>query len=160
MTSQQIAIGLVVIALFVGSMTAHAADFSEGVQAYQRGDYATALRIFRQLADQGNADAQCSLGLMYGFGNGVTQDYAAALKWYHKAADQGYADAQLNLGLLYTRGKGATHDIVQAHMWYTLAAASGDRSAGALRDALAKKMTPAQIAEAQKLAREWKPKRK
>ncbi len=160
MTSQQIAIGLVVIALFVGSMTAHAVDYSVGYEAYRRGDYATALRIFRQLADQGNADAQCSLGLMYGFGNGVTQDYAAALKWYHKAADQGYADAQLNLGLLYTRGKGVTHDIVQAHMWYTLAAASGDRSAGALRDALAKKMTPAQIAEAQKLAREWKPKGK
>ncbi len=97
---------------------------------------------------------------MYGFGNGVTQNYAAALKWYHKAADQGYADAQLNLGLLYTRGRGVTQDIVQAHMWYTLAAASGDRSAGPLRDALVTKMTPAQIAEAQKMAREWKPKKK
>jgi TPR repeat protein len=160
MTSQKITIGLVAVALFVGSLTAYAVDFSEGVNAYQRGDYATALRIYRQLADQGDANAQCGLGLMYGFGKGVTQDYAAALKWYHKAAAQGYADAQLNLGLLYTRGRGVTQDIVQAHMWYTLAAASGDRSAGPLRDALATKMTPAQIAEAQKMAREWKPKKK
>ncbi len=160
MTSQKIATGLVAVALFIGSLTAYAAVFSEGVNAYQRGDYATALRIYRQLADQGYANAQCGLGLMYGFGKGVKQDYAAALKWYHKAADQGYADAQLNIGLLYTRGKGVTKDIVQAHMWYTLAAVRGDRSAGALRDALATKMTSAQIAEAQKLAREWKPKGK
>ena len=55
MTSQKIAIGLVTVALFVGSMTAHAADFSVGFKAYQRGDYATALRIMRQHADQGNA---------------------------------------------------------------------------------------------------------
>ena len=160
MTSQQIAIGLVAFALFVGSLTAYADDFSEGVNAYQRGDYATALRIYRQLADQGYADAQCNLGFMYGQGQGVAKDYAEAMRWCRKAADQGYADAQYNLGLMYGFGKGVTQDIVQAHMWYTLAVASGDRSAGALRDALATKMTPAQIARAQKLAREWKPKGK
>jgi len=62
MTSQKIAIGLVAVALFVGSMTAHAADFGVGYEAHQRGDYATAIRIFRQLADQGDADAQSNLG--------------------------------------------------------------------------------------------------
>ena len=62
MTSQKIAIGLVAIALFVGSMTAHADDFSAGVRAYDRGDYTTALRILRQLADQGDAGAQVNLG--------------------------------------------------------------------------------------------------
>ena len=77
MTTQKIAIGLVAIALFVGSMTAHAADFYAGVNAYRRGDYATALRILRELAEQGNADAQFNLGVMYAKGQGVTQDYGA-----------------------------------------------------------------------------------
>ena len=80
MTSQKIAIGLVAAALFAGVVTAHAADFDAGVNAYQRGDYATALRIFRQLADQGNAKAQHNLGLMYSKGQGVTQDYAEAMR--------------------------------------------------------------------------------
>ncbi len=82
MTSQKIAIGLVAISLFVGSMTAHAADFHAGFKAYQRGDYATALRIFRQLAEQGDASAQYNLGFMYDNGQGVTQDYAVAVRWY------------------------------------------------------------------------------
>ncbi len=75
--SQKIAIGLVAVALFVGSLAAHAADFSVGYEAHQRGDYATALRIFRQLADQGYASAQNNLGVMYDKGQGVTQDYIA-----------------------------------------------------------------------------------
>ncbi len=104
MTSQKIAIGLAV-ALFVGSMTAHAADFGAGVKAYDRGDYATAIRIFRQLADQGNANAQTNLGVMYRQGWSVTQDYTAAMRWYRKAADQGDASAQTNLGLMYDKAR-------------------------------------------------------
>ncbi len=76
MTIQKIAIGLVAVALFVGSMTAHADDLDAGFNAYYRGDYATALRIFRQLAEQGNASAQYNLGVMYFRGQGVAQDYA------------------------------------------------------------------------------------
>ncbi len=79
MTSQKIAIGLVAVALFVGSMTAHAADYSAGYEAYQRGDYATALRIMRELADQGDALAQFNLGLMYEYGRGVARDYKEAV---------------------------------------------------------------------------------
>ncbi len=175
MTSQNIAIGLVAVALFVGSMTAHAADFSVGYEAYQRGYYATALRIFRQLADQGDASAQTGLGVMYDKGLGVTQDYAAAVRWYRKAADQGDAVAQFNLGQMYSKGEGVaqtnlgnmyvlgwgvTQDYVQAHMWYNLAAARGMKIAGKVRDLLAEQMTPEQIAKAQKLARKWKPKGK
>jgi len=81
MTSQKIAIGIVAFALFVRSMTTHAADLSVGVKAYQRGDYATALRIMRELAEQGDARAQFSLGLMYGNGTGVPQNYKTAFKW-------------------------------------------------------------------------------
>ena len=94
MTSQKIAIGLVAVVLFLGSVTAHAAEFDAGVKAYERGDYATALRIMRELADQGNVSAQTALGFMYEDGLGVTQDYAEAVKWFRKAADQGEAIKQ------------------------------------------------------------------
>ncbi len=77
------------------------AGFLEGVAAYERGDYAMALREFRPLAEQGYAGAQNNLGLMYARGRGVPQDYAAAVKWYRKAAEQGYVEAQHNLGFNY-----------------------------------------------------------
>jgi hypothetical protein len=156
MTRQNIAIGFVAVALFVGSMTAHADDFDVGVKAHERGDYATALRIFRQLADQGYALAQNNLGVMYDKGRGVKQDYAEAVRWYRKAADQGIARAQSNLGTMYHLGTGVKQDVVQAHMWYYLAAAQGNKLARKFHDSLAEKMTPAQIAEAQRLARYWK----
>jgi TPR repeat protein len=74
------------------------------------------------------------------------------------AAEQGDADAQSRLGLLYANGRGAQQDLVQAHLWLSLAAAQGDKSAAKERNLLVKKMTPAQLAQAQKLARGWKPK--
>ena len=157
MTSRNIAIGFVAVALFVGSMSAHAADFNTGVKAYKRGDYATALRIFRQFADQGEAHAQAYLGAMFVKGRGVAQDYKEAVKLYRKAADQGYANAQTNLGVMYANGQGVPQDYVQAHMWLNLAAAQGDDGAKKNRDIVAKKMSVEQIAQAQKLAREWKP---
>ncbi len=74
------------------------ADFSDGVAAYDRGDYATAFSEWKPLAEQGNAGAQFNLGVMYYKGRGVPQDYAEAVKWYRKAAEQGNAGAQFNLG--------------------------------------------------------------
>ncbi len=153
------ACGFIAVALLSGVLTVHAADFNAGVKAYEGADYATALRIFRQLADQGHAKAQFNLGYMYNKGQGVPLDYAVAVRWLRKAADQGDAWAQVKLGLVYEEGQGVTQDYVQAHMWYNLSAAKGDNYARMLRDRLAEKMTPAQIAEVQKLAREWKPKR-
>ena len=158
MTSQKIAIGFVAVALFVGSMTALGADFSTGYEAYKRGDYETALRIFRQYADRGNFNAQVGLGFMYFKGQGVTKDYGEAVKWFRKAADQGWANAQANLGAMYANGRGVEQDYVKAHMWYSLAAAKGQKGTAKIRDSLAENMTPAQIAEAKKLVREWKPK--
>ena len=75
------------------------------------------------------------------------------------AANQSHAKAQFNLGLMYDRGPGVPLDKVQAYMWATLSAANGIKEAIILKDGVAKKMTPAQIAEAQKLIREWKPKK-
>ena len=77
---------------------------------------------------------------------------------YEKLAAMGIADSQFNLGRLYANGQGVPQDYVQAHMWLNLAAGNGYEAATGYRDDLARQMTPAQIAEAQKLAREWKPK--
>ena len=139
------------------------AGFDEGVVAYERGDYKTAYNELLPLAEQGDAAAQFYLGFMYETGQGVAQDDAEAVKWYRRAAEQGDADAQNNLGLMYEYGEGVAQDYVQAHMWYSLAASrlpSGDERDETVknRDIVEKRMTPAQVAEAQKLAREWKPK--
>jgi hypothetical protein len=118
--------------------------------------YADALRWLRKAADQGAAIAQDWLGAMYREGKGVQQSYAEALKWYRKAAEQGDVGAQNDLGFMYSRGQGVPQDYVIAHMWYTLAAAQGTlKEAVTGRDWVAARMTPAQVAEAQKLVREW-----
>jgi len=121
-------------------------------------DYAAALNWYRKAADQGNAEAQISLGGMYEEGSGVSQDYAAAVSWYRKAAELGYREAQWALGMSYYLGGGTAQDYVLAHTWFNLAAARGHALGGNFRDRVAVAMTPAQIAEAQRLAREWKPK--
>jgi TPR repeat protein len=95
---------------------------------------------------------------MYDRGEGVPQNYREALKWYRKAADQGNAMAQYNIGAMYVSGHGVPQDYVTAHMWFNLSAAQDDDDAAKNRDVIAQRMTLAQIAEAQKLAREWRPK--
>jgi uncharacterized protein len=127
-------------------------------------DDAAAVRWFRLAADQGDADAQYNLGNMYANGRGVPQDYAAAVRWFRLAADQGYTEAQYNLGVMYANGRGVPQDYVQAHTWFNLAASrfsptakENRENAVKNRDITASLMTPAQIAEAQKGAREWRP---
>ena len=134
--------------------TAVAGPLEDGIEAVDRGDYATALRLLQPLAQNGDPEAQINLGNMYFDGNGVPQDNAESVKWYLLAAGQGSADAQIALGFLYEYGEAVPQDYVQAHKWFDLA------GSGLYRDTLAAKMTPAQIAEAQKLASEWKPKPK
>ncbi len=136
------------------------ADFQAGLDAYKRGNYATALREWRPLAEQGDASAQFQLGLLYDNGEGVSRDLASARQWYEKAAAQGEAKAQFYLGMQSSYGEGGPMDLVQAYMWYSLAAGNGYAHAPGYRDDLTRQMTPAQIAEAHKRAREWKPKGK
>ena len=156
---------LAAIVLLLGLAAPVAAGpVEDATAAYDRGEYATAMRLWRSLAGRGVADAQFLLGRMYHSGQGVpvSQDYAEALKWYRLAAAQGNADAQTFLGVMYRYGQGVPQDYVLAHMWFNLAAVQGDDSGQAAareRDGISKLMTPAQIAEAQKLAREWQPKR-
>lgn len=128
-------------------------------------DNAQALMWLRKAADRGDgyAQAQNDLGSMYYLGQGVAQDYAQAVAWYRKAAEQGSAAAQNNLGTIYYQGEGVPQDYVLAHMWFNLAASgaadASDRDQSVKnRNLAAAVMTPVQIAEAQRLAREWKPK--
>jgi TonB family protein len=109
---------------------------------------------FKLVAPQGDVRAQVNLGLMYDKGQGVTQDYAEAVRWYKLAAEQGNINAQYDLGGKYLLGFGVAQDYVMAYMWYNLAARTGDKDAVANRDIVANKLTPQQLLEAQKLARE------
>ena len=178
---------------------ASADPFDDGVSCFERGDYATALQIWRPLAEH-DPRAATNLGVMYAAGLGVQKDavealrwlgpaalvgypnaqmhlgamfadgiggrppnYEAAAAWYRAAAEQGYPDAQVLLGFAYSIGEGVPEDYVAAHMWVNLAVAKlppgkARDAALQLRDQLAAKMTPAQITDAQQLAREWTPK--
>ncbi len=149
---------LLFVVVLIGFAPLVHAGFDEGVTAYNKGDYATAFIEFKPLADQGDARAQYNLGVMYANGQGVSKDYAEALKWCRKAADQGYADGQYNLGVMYYLGQGVPKDYVQAYKWFDLAAGMGISDAKNARDKLEGNMTRAHLAEAKRLAKEWKPK--
>ena len=117
----------------------------------------------RSKAEQGDADAQFNLGFMYFLGEAIPLDYKEAFRWYRASAVQGNSSAQGSLGAMYRAGLGLPQDYILAHMWYNLAVANSEldqeRNIWAKnRDATAKKMTSEQLAEAQRLAREWKPK--
>jgi len=123
-------------------------------------NYTEAMKWYRLAADQGYAEAQVNLGMMYyNGGQGVPRDYAEAARWFDLAADQGNAYAQNNLGLMYAQGQGVPQDILRAHVWFNLSATQGHQDAVRNREIAERRMTPTQIAEAQKLARDWKPKR-
>jgi TPR repeat protein len=183
------AFAIILLASALISGASFAASMQKGWEAYENGDYATALKEWRPLAERGNANMQYNLGLMYVQGRGVLQDLKQAVYWWRLAAEQGYDKAQVNLGVMYNRGEGVLQDYKQAVYWYRLAAEQGDANAQALlgwsyffgegvsqdyRYALmwlniarmngngnaggnyivAKEMTPAQIEEAQSLARQ------
>jgi len=195
MTKTRLSI-FILIGFLLGLAAPAWAGYQEGIDAYERGDYDTALKEFRPLAEQGHAWSQCNLGWLYGEGKGVPQDYQEALRWYRLATDQGYAYAQNNLGYMYENGegmpqdyqkalrwyrlaadqgeataqnhlgemyhdgKGVQKDSIQAYMWWTLSAEQGFKLAKESLETVEKKVTPAQLAEAQRLAREWKAKPK
>lgn len=103
-----------------------AGAYDDGVIAYNKKDYAEALRLFRIASDQGNARAQGNLGYMYGNGRGVPKDDKEAVRWYRLAAEQGNALAQSNLGQIYANGQGVKIDYSEAAKWYRLAAKQGN----------------------------------
>ena len=116
-------------------------------------DKKKAIKWLLKAAEQRSAGAQRFLGAIFYYGWGVTQDYAEAVKWFKKAAEQGDSDAQNIVGAMYERGKGIPKDFVEAYKWFSI---SGETGGGMYIEKLGKrKMTTAQIAEAQKLKREW-----
>ena len=91
------------------------AGFDEGLAAYNCGDYATVLKEWRPLAEQGDAGVQVYLGYVYENSDGVPKDAVEAVKWYRLAAEQGHAKAQFSLGVMYKNGEGVPQDIVAAY---------------------------------------------
>jgi uncharacterized protein len=190
-----------VLAVSVVGGTAAADPLDTAAAAHDKGDYATAVRDLRPLAEQGLAAAQYDLGLMYNNGQGVPQDDTQAFSWYQKAANQGYGDGQYRIGLAYYAGRGVAKDGVNAAAWFgksanqrnglaqSMLGVCNDEGFGVPRDYVAAymwlslgitgltnsnpqmaqndiqsranvaaHMTAAQIAQAQALADQWKPK--
>jgi TPR repeat protein len=117
-------LSLIVLPLFLYvAAPVYADDFSDGVTAYDSGDYETALVAFKKAADKGNADAQYNLGFMYVSEQGVQRDYAEAMSWYKKSAAQGNVRAMVNLGRMYAKAQGVPQDYRKAISLYEEAAA-------------------------------------
>ena len=116
-----------------------------------------AAKFYRAAATRNHAHAQTMLAELYAFGQGVTHDDVEALMWCRKAAEQGYPLAQTALGFAYAQGKGAPQDFVEALMWSNLAQAQNDFMAAMFREHLVFRMSDEQIAEAERLTREWQP---
>jgi len=111
------------------AQTATAGQLEDGLVVAEHRDYATAIRLWATLAEEGNLHAQYNLGVAYEYGHGVTRDHAAAASWFRKAANQGLAAAQLSLGVLYESGVGVPQDFASAVSWYRKAADQGDTAA-------------------------------
>ena len=126
-------------------------------------DYKKALNLFQKLAKQNNIEAQYTLGQMYYDGNGVTKDYIEAVKWWEISADKGESLSQDALAEAYYNGKGVEKNYILAYKWFNIFKANNSESLNktlninGYLEALEKQMTPEEIAEAQKLSREWKP---
>ena len=143
------------------------AQFNLGIM-YKKGygvpkNNTNAVGWFRKAADQGDAIAQYQLGKMYLSGHGVLQNYVEAFKWINGSAELGYPKAQYHTGIMYRLGQGVPENKVLAYMWFSVAVSRSyypeNRKATIARHAVAGKMTPAEIAEAQRLAQEWKVKK-
>ena len=126
--------------------------FREGLAAYQTlsQDKAQAAKLFQQAADRGHAGAQYYLGMIYEKGAGVPKDIAAALNWYRQSVTNGYVEAGMTLGNFYSDGLDVKQDYVEAFVWYGVAAAQGNRLAEVFRKGAQRKLTPGQLAEAER----------
>ena len=118
-------LALTFLFLFSSSSVVFGDDFQDATDAYERKDYETAYKLILPLAEQGDAQAQYNLGVMYDKGRGVPQDYKEAVKWYRLAAEQGVREAQYNLGNKYSKGQGVPQDYKEAVKWYRLSAEQG-----------------------------------
>lgn len=139
----------------------NAAQLKKGLAAFDRHEYETAGALLRFPAEHGDASAQAVLCFLHTYGRGVPQSYSEAAFWCRRAANQGNPQGQYLLGLMYDKGQGVTEDFVEAYKWLNLAAtrASGSKKEFSyrIRDAVATKMSPDQVTQAQQLALVWRP---
>lgn len=117
------------ISLMLAGNFSYAENFENGFEAYERGDFSTAMRIFRLFAEQGDQEAQHNLGSMYLWGQGIAQDYKEAIRWKRMSAAQGNQFSQFDLGTMYRRGQGVPQDYKEAVKWYRKSAEQGNPSA-------------------------------
>ena len=130
-------------------------NYVDGKRAYDKGDYATALKFWRETADQGEGPAQYFVGAMYHAGHGVEKDYKLAMEWYTKAAVQDIHNAQLAIGGMFADGHGVEKNYVTARMWFILAEIYGSERAIPFLKKLDTRMTPEEIARSKKMALDW-----
>ena len=143
-----LAIAIVVLAL-TANMSSANATWDEATKAFAKKQYASAAKLFKPLAEKGNALAQYQIALMHRMGLGLTKDQKEAKKWSRLAAKQGNADAQLMLGSLYAKAEGGeSADVVNAYMWYEASDKEGNTEAKKELVSLEKEMTPQQLSDA------------
>jgi len=154
-----LAAGTLLVVFLMSSGSSRADAVARANAAYARGDYVRAVNILTPLALNGNANAQAFLGFMFEHGYGAPQVYVAAADLYCQAAIRGNPFGQAMLGLMYDKGHGVPQDFILAYKWLNLAAARAPAREREyflrLRNAVASKMSPAQIAEGQRLAMLW-----
>lgn len=141
--------------VFAQSMLGTHFDKAIGV----RQDYTVAAQWYFKAAEQGDAMSQFMLGSYFDEGKGVPKDGATAAQWFRRAAEQGHWMAKYCLGCYYANGEGVPRDDVMAYKWWNLASAGGGAEVANKLDIISRRMTKEQIAEAQRLSREWKPSR-
>ena len=131
------------------------ADWYEADIAERIGDYSTAFREYKALADDGEIVAFHNLGVMYYNGYGVHRNYEKAIQCFLKAAEQGIAGSQNNLGYIYAHGHGVHQNYVTSKMWFNIANLNGEKTANKNLEIIDTHMTSTERKEAMKLAREW-----
>jgi uncharacterized protein len=139
--------------LFAGTVGAGTdeEDFRGGLTAFNMGDYATALRLWRSLAEKDEPRSQAGIGFMYHRGMGVRADDREAAAWLLRAAEHGQAEGQLMLGILFYYGQGVPQSYVRAYAWCELALINGNGDATLCRDAALESVPDADRREAFRL---------
>ena len=133
-------------------LSTNAADYARGMNAALNGDYLTAYKEWKPLAEKNEATPQFQLGWLYEKGLGVNLNYDMAAHWYLRAAEQGYAYAQTALGRMYADDRGVNRDVIRAYMWFSIAAGLWDPDAKRMQQTLVEAMSPSDILKAQRLA--------
>lgn len=148
-------IGMAGLAMAFLAFSVFAGDLEDGVNAYNNKDYDSAAKFFSKAAEQGNAQAQLKMGMLYATGSGVALDDQKAVSWYLKASEQKIAEAQFYAAVRYANGQGIGMDYVESCKWLIISGKAGFEFSTLFREFLEKNMTPDNIAEAQKRASEW-----